>query len=76
MKAQDLVKNGTVTLEELNDWIDGNLANYEYIQVAINKATGFESAKLDLNTDDNLTDEDVLSAYTHLYGLKWGVLRS
>lgn len=61
MKAQDLVNNGTVTVEDLMNFVDGT-GNYEQVQQELNEATGFESTKLDLNTDDDFTSDDVLNA--------------
>ena len=61
MKAQDLVNNGTVTVEDLMNFVDGT-ENYEQVQQELNEATGFESTKLDLNADDDFTTSDVLNS--------------
>lgn len=60
MKAQDLVNNGTVTVEELLDFVNGD--NWEHVQDTLNKATGFEKTILDFNTDDDWDTETMLNA--------------
>ena len=61
MKAQELVNNGTLTIEDLKNFIDGT-DNYSATQEILNEATGFESTKLELNTDDDYSDSDILNA--------------
>lgn len=61
MKAQDLVNNETVSIEDLKDFIDGT-GNWEQVQKDLNVATGFKSTKLALNTDEDFTEDDILNA--------------
>jgi len=61
MKAQNLVNNGTVTIEDLKNFIDGT-GNFDLVKTELNKATGFESTGLDLNTDEDFSDSDILNA--------------
>ena len=61
MKASELVSNGTVTIEDLKDFIDGT-GNWESTQSDLNNATGFDKTVLDLNTDEDFTDEDILNS--------------
>ena len=60
MKAQELVNNGTVTVEELLDFANGD--NWEHVQESLNKATGFEKTTLDFNTDEDWDTEIMLNA--------------
>lgn len=61
MKTNDLVVNGIVTIEDLKDFIEGT-GNWSEIQKDLNSATGFEKTILDLNTDEDFTDEDILNS--------------
>ena len=61
MKAQDLVNNGTVTVEDLMNHTD-KTRNWKQIQQKLNEATGFKKAIPDVDTSDTYTIEDVLNA--------------
>ena len=54
MKAIELVNNGTLTLEDLMNFVDGT-ENYEQVQKELNESTGFESTKLCSTSKQSLT---------------------
>ena len=60
MKAIELVNNGTVSVEELLDFVNGD--NWEHVQESLNKATGFKKTTLDFNTDEDWDTETMLNA--------------
>lgn len=62
MKAIELVNKGIISEQELFDFVDGNLQTWESAQRILNEATGFDKAILNLNTDEDFTNEDVLNA--------------
>jgi len=62
MKAIELVNSGVISEQELFDFVDGNLQTWESAQKILNEATGFKKAVLDLNTDEDFTNNDILNA--------------
>ena len=48
MTVEQAIKTKKVTLEEIVDWMQGNLQNSEDIQNRLNKITGFESTTVDV----------------------------
>ena len=61
MKVQDLINAGKVTLEEVKDYIEG-FDGWEATQEAMNEATGFNNAKIWLDTTSEYSEEDLLNA--------------
>jgi len=73
MKAKDLIEKGVITLEELKIFLNGDESvqymnmppkktSISEIQEILNKETGFEKTILDLNTDEEFNDNDVINA--------------
>ncbi len=58
MKVLEAIKTGKVTIEEIIDFVEGNLSNYEQIGEILNKITGFESTTID--ADDNWDSDSIL----------------
>ena len=57
MKVLQAIKTGKVTIEEIVDFMEGNLSNYEQVQKKLNQVTGFASTKIDA---DNEWDTDTI----------------
>jgi len=58
MKVLEAIKTGKVTIEEIIDFVEGNLSNYEQIGEILNEISGFKSTKID--TDDNWDSDSIL----------------
>jgi len=59
MTTYELIQNGKITISELIDFMEG-VGAYKEVQKTLNKETGFENAKIDL--DAPYTNSDLSNA--------------
>ena len=62
MNVQTAINTGKVSIQEIYGFIDGDLQNFQLTQKILNEISGFKDCKIELNTDEDFTIEELLIA--------------